>query len=69
MVPEMGAGRGQAWRVRGGVQRWGLPTAQTPGRLNGQKAFPGLEPEETGSEGSRVHCSCMAAEGLPVPLL
>lgn len=68
MVPEMGAGRGQAWQVRGGVQRRGLPTAQIPGRLNGQKAFPGLEPE-AGSEGSRMYCSCMAAEGLPVPLL
>lgn len=34
------------------MQRWGLPTAQTPGRLNAQKAFPGLEPEEAGSEGN-----------------
>lgn len=51
MVPEVGVGRGQT-RVAGGVQRWGLPTAQTPGRLNAPKAFPGLEPKEAGSEGN-----------------
>lgn len=51
MVPEVGVGRGQT-RVAGGVQRWGLPTTQTPGRLNAPKAFPGLEPKEAGSEGN-----------------
>ena len=35
------------------MQRWGLPTTQTPGRLNGWKAFPALEPQEAGCERSR----------------
>lgn len=69
MVPEMGAGRGQARRVRSDVQRWRLTVAQTRGRLDAQKAFPGLEPEEAGSEGNKVSCSCMAAKRPTVSLL
>lgn len=38
------------------------------GRLNAQKAFVDLDPEEAGSEGNRVYHLCMAAKGLPVPL-
>lgn len=51
----------------GACRDGGLPSAQIPGRLNAQKAFPGLEPKEAGSEGNRVYSRCIAAEELPVP--
>lgn len=67
MVPEVGQAEAKLNELQAGCRDGGLPTTQTPARLNAQKAFPGLEPEEAGSKGN-VHRSCMAARGS-VPLL
>lgn len=52
MVPEVGQAEAKLSELQAGCRDGGLPTTQTPARLNAQKAFPGLEPEEAGSKGN-----------------
>lgn len=67
MVPEVGQLEAKLKELQAGCRDGGLPTAQTPARLNAQRHFRGWNPRRLALR-ETVHRSCMAARGS-VPLL